>query len=64
MDDIYFDAWYDELRALAKQFGENVSDRGAWREEFDTGKSAEKSFYEEFPEHRQAMSAAIAQGEK
>lgn len=41
-----------ELEALAKKHGEDVSDHEAWLENFQSGDSAEKHFYEEYPEHK------------
>ncbi|WP_273209019.1 hypothetical protein [Marinobacter subterrani] len=33
--------------------GENVSDRDAWKEDFETGKAPETAFYDEYPEHEE-----------
>jgi hypothetical protein len=51
MDD--FESWYAILQGLANLHGENVSDRDAWYEDFETGKSPEAAFYDEYPEHEE-----------
>lgn len=48
-----FDTWYDHLACLADLHGENVSDRDAWREEWEAGKSSEEAFYNEYPEYEE-----------
>lgn len=58
-----FDAWYEELKLLAKKHGESVADADAWRECHDAGDSVEKCFYEEYPEHRQTKAEAEEQAE-
>ena len=50
--EMHFDCYWEELQRLAKKHGERVSDRNAWREPFDDGQSAEKAFYDEYPEHK------------
>lgn len=49
-----FDAWYEEVQALAEKHGEFVDDRDGWRMGFDDNpdQSAADAFYEEYPEHR------------
>lgn len=46
-----WDDWYSELSELAAQYGENVSDEDAWREEFEAGSSPSTAFFGEYPEH-------------
>ena len=56
MDDdmeMHFECYWEDLQRLAKKHGERVFDRDAWREPFDDGQTAEKAFYDEFPEHKQ-----------
>lgn len=47
-----FGFYWDRLLELARQHGEHVADKQAWKEDFDEGKSAEDAFYGEYPEHR------------
>ncbi|WP_300498451.1 hypothetical protein [Marinobacter sp.] len=51
MDD--FESWYAILQDMAALHGENVSDRDAWAEDFESGKSPEAAFYDEYPEHEE-----------
>lgn len=48
-----FESWYAILQDLAGLHGENVSDRDAWAEDFEAGKSPEAAFYDEYPEHEE-----------
>ncbi|WP_266094490.1 hypothetical protein [Marinobacter shengliensis] len=41
------------MQDLANLSGEDVSDRDAWKEDFDQGKSPEAAFYDEYPEHEE-----------
>lgn len=47
-----FEDWYAILQDVAREHGENVSDRSAWEEDFDAGKGPEQAFYAEYPEHK------------
>lgn len=47
--DLHFDCWYEELCVLARKFGLNVSDQGAWHEPFDDDFSPLEALAEEYP---------------
>lgn len=47
-----FEAWHEELSALAKQYGARVHDKDAWVSDFLQTKSIEDAFFGEYPEFR------------
>lgn len=50
-----FEAWYEELKILAENYGESVDDIDGWHMAFEDNpdQSAADAFYEEYPEYRE-----------
>jgi hypothetical protein len=51
-NEIAWDDWYEQLKALASSVGVSVADKDAWRESFDDGSSPEDALFGEYPDLR------------